>query len=176
LAQVSLQGSDNDVSILDERSVAMARSQPLGVRLLRARAGRSRNTDPLVVGIVGWRSRANEECSIARRKERSPIMLPIPGTSSIEHLEDNVAGASLRLTDGILRKAFGRPRSGGIARLSPDTIGHQSTKGLTRRFLRFSSASFLRRLETWNFAVRSLMFNWTAISLFVRCLKRSWST
>jgi pyridoxine 4-dehydrogenase len=30
---------------------------------------------------------------------RSPIMLPIPGTSSVEHLEQNVAAASLRLTD-----------------------------------------------------------------------------
>jgi pyridoxine 4-dehydrogenase len=30
---------------------------------------------------------------------RSPSMLPIPGTSSIEHLEQNVAAASLRLTD-----------------------------------------------------------------------------
>jgi aryl-alcohol dehydrogenase-like predicted oxidoreductase len=30
---------------------------------------------------------------------RSPIMLPIPGTSSIEHLEQNVASSSLHLTD-----------------------------------------------------------------------------
>jgi aryl-alcohol dehydrogenase-like predicted oxidoreductase len=30
---------------------------------------------------------------------RSPIMLPIPGTSSIEHLEQNVAAASLRLAE-----------------------------------------------------------------------------
>jgi pyridoxine 4-dehydrogenase len=30
---------------------------------------------------------------------RSPLMLPIPGTSSIEHLEQNVAAASLRLAD-----------------------------------------------------------------------------
>jgi pyridoxine 4-dehydrogenase len=29
---------------------------------------------------------------------RSPFMLPIPGTSSIEHLEQNVSAASLRLT------------------------------------------------------------------------------
>ena len=28
-----------------------------------------------------------------------PVMLPIPGTSSIEHLEENVRAASLRLTD-----------------------------------------------------------------------------
>jgi aryl-alcohol dehydrogenase-like predicted oxidoreductase len=26
---------------------------------------------------------------------KSPVMLPIPGTSSIEHLEENVAAASL---------------------------------------------------------------------------------
>jgi aryl-alcohol dehydrogenase-like predicted oxidoreductase len=30
---------------------------------------------------------------------RSPVMLPIPGTSSVEHLEENVAAASLRLTE-----------------------------------------------------------------------------
>ncbi len=29
----------------------------------------------------------------------SPVMLPIPGTSSIEHLEDNVAAAGVELTD-----------------------------------------------------------------------------
>jgi pyridoxine 4-dehydrogenase len=31
--------------------------------------------------------------------KRSPIMLPIPGTSSVEHLEENVAAASLQLGD-----------------------------------------------------------------------------
>lgn len=29
---------------------------------------------------------------------RSPVMLPIPGTSSVDHLEENVAAASLKLT------------------------------------------------------------------------------
>jgi len=29
--------------------------------------------------------------------ERSPVMLPIPGTSSLAHLEENVAAAQLRL-------------------------------------------------------------------------------
>jgi len=29
---------------------------------------------------------------------RSPVMLPIPGTSSIEHLEENVQAASLQLS------------------------------------------------------------------------------
>ena len=30
---------------------------------------------------------------------RSPVMLPIPGTSSVAHLDENVAAASLRLTE-----------------------------------------------------------------------------
>jgi len=30
---------------------------------------------------------------------RSPLMLPIPGTSSVEHLEENIAAATVHLTD-----------------------------------------------------------------------------
>jgi aryl-alcohol dehydrogenase-like predicted oxidoreductase len=30
---------------------------------------------------------------------RSPVMLPIPGTGSVDHLEENVRGADVRLTD-----------------------------------------------------------------------------
>ena len=40
------------------------------------------------------------QIALAWLLRRSPIMLPIPGTSSIEHLEQNVAAASLRLTEG----------------------------------------------------------------------------
>jgi aryl-alcohol dehydrogenase-like predicted oxidoreductase len=29
---------------------------------------------------------------------RSPVMLPIPGTSKVEHLEENIAAAGLKLT------------------------------------------------------------------------------
>jgi pyridoxine 4-dehydrogenase len=39
------------------------------------------------------------QIALAWLLRRSPITLPIPGTSSIEHLEQNVAGASLRLTE-----------------------------------------------------------------------------
>jgi pyridoxine 4-dehydrogenase len=31
--------------------------------------------------------------------KRSPVMLPIPGTGKVKHLEENVAAASIRLTD-----------------------------------------------------------------------------
>ena len=42
---------------------------------------------------------SSTQIALAWLLRRSPIMLPIPGTSSIEHLEQNVAAASLRLTD-----------------------------------------------------------------------------
>jgi aryl-alcohol dehydrogenase-like predicted oxidoreductase len=38
------------------------------------------------------------QVALAWLLQRSPIMLPIPGTSSVEHLEENLAAASLRLT------------------------------------------------------------------------------
>ena len=39
------------------------------------------------------------QIALAWLLQRSPIMLPIPGTSSIAHLEQNVSAASLRLTN-----------------------------------------------------------------------------
>jgi pyridoxine 4-dehydrogenase len=39
------------------------------------------------------------QIALAWLLRRSPIMLPIPGTSSVEHVEQNVAAASLRLTE-----------------------------------------------------------------------------
>jgi aryl-alcohol dehydrogenase-like predicted oxidoreductase len=39
------------------------------------------------------------QIALAWLLRRSPIMLPIPGTSSVQHLEENVAAASLRLPD-----------------------------------------------------------------------------
>jgi pyridoxine 4-dehydrogenase len=35
---------------------------------------------------------------------RSPVMLPIPGTSSVEHLEENVATAGLKVDEGKMRE------------------------------------------------------------------------
>jgi pyridoxine 4-dehydrogenase len=43
--------------------------------------------------------RSPTQIALAWLLRRSPMMLPIPGTSSIEHLEQNVAAASLRLPE-----------------------------------------------------------------------------
>lgn len=39
------------------------------------------------------------QLALAWLLRRSPVMLPIPGTSTVAHLEDNVAAASLQLSD-----------------------------------------------------------------------------
>ncbi|GGF36764.1 aldo/keto reductase [Williamsia phyllosphaerae] len=39
------------------------------------------------------------QLALAWLLKRSPVMLPIPGTSSVEHLEDNLAGATVELSD-----------------------------------------------------------------------------
>jgi aryl-alcohol dehydrogenase-like predicted oxidoreductase len=40
------------------------------------------------------------QLSLAWLLQRSPVMLPIPGTSKIAHLKENIAAASLKLTPG----------------------------------------------------------------------------
>ena len=49
------------------------------------------------------------QIALAWLLHRSPIMLPIPGTSSVEHLEQNVAAASLHLTEEEYRRLSGVP-------------------------------------------------------------------
>ncbi len=48
--------------------------------------------------IAKTHGRSPTQVALAWLLRRSPIMLPIPGTSSLAHLEENVAAASLRLT------------------------------------------------------------------------------
>ena len=49
--------------------------------------------------VAQARNASPTQIALAWLLHRSPIMLPIPGTSSVEHLEQNVAAASLRLSE-----------------------------------------------------------------------------
>jgi pyridoxine 4-dehydrogenase len=49
------------------------------------------------------------QVALAWLLQRSPLMLPIPGTSSIEHLEQNVAAASLHLAEEEYEELSGVP-------------------------------------------------------------------
>src|SRR6202451_521601 len=50
-----------------------------------------------------------KQVALAWLLQRSPIMLPIPGTSSVEHLEENIGGASLKLTREEFEELAGVP-------------------------------------------------------------------
>ena len=51
---------------------------------------------------LGWIAERHEvsvaQLSLAWLLKKSPVMLPIPGTSKVEHLEQNVAAASIKLS------------------------------------------------------------------------------
>ena len=40
------------------------------------------------------------QIALAWMLKRSPVMLPIPGTTQVKHLEENVAAANITLSDG----------------------------------------------------------------------------
>jgi pyridoxine 4-dehydrogenase len=51
-------------------------------------------------GAVARRHQATPaQVALAWLLARSPVLVPIPGTSSVAHLEENLAAAALRLTD-----------------------------------------------------------------------------
>jgi pyridoxine 4-dehydrogenase len=52
-----------------------------------------------VAEIAAAHDATTGQVALAWLLARSPVMLPIPGTGSVEHLEENVAAAELELTD-----------------------------------------------------------------------------
>ena len=50
-------------------------------------------------GLAKQHDASPSQLALAWLLKRSPVMLPIPGTSSVAHLEDNLAGATIQLTD-----------------------------------------------------------------------------
>ncbi len=53
-----------------------------------------------VLDAIARRHRVSPgQIALAWTLKRSPVMLPIPGTSKLEHLEENVAAAALELSD-----------------------------------------------------------------------------
>ena len=81
---------DHVVDYCERNEIAFIPWFPLGAGTvagkLLERIAKTRQVKPIQVALA-WLLR------------RSPIMLPIPGTSSISHLEENVQAASLRLTE-----------------------------------------------------------------------------
>ncbi len=52
----------------------------------------------MLAQIAARQSASVAQLSLAWLLQRSPVMLPIPGTSKVAHLEENVAAANLKLS------------------------------------------------------------------------------
>jgi aryl-alcohol dehydrogenase-like predicted oxidoreductase len=86
--------SDEVLAYCESKAIAFLPWAPLGFGKHAQGDGGSRTLEKVAQrhGItVG-------QAALAWLLERSTVMLPIPGTASIEHLEQNVAAASLRLS------------------------------------------------------------------------------
>ncbi len=55
--------------------------------------------NPAIAAVARRHNATVPQIAIAWLLRRSPVMLPIPGTSRVKHLEENVAAAAIRLSD-----------------------------------------------------------------------------
>jgi aryl-alcohol dehydrogenase-like predicted oxidoreductase len=96
---VSVQNQFNLTSRNSEPEVATCEQRGLAFIAYRPLAGGSvAQTEGELARIAEARGATNAQVALAWLLQRSPSMLPIPGTSSIPHLEENVAAARLHLS------------------------------------------------------------------------------
>jgi pyridoxine 4-dehydrogenase len=74
-------------------------------------AGRvSRSVSPISRIAARWKATPSQ-LALAWLLARSPVMLPIPGTSKVEHLEENVAAAELKIDANTMQELDGLARA-----------------------------------------------------------------
>jgi aryl-alcohol dehydrogenase-like predicted oxidoreductase len=81
---------DSLVDFCEQKKIAFIPWFPLG-------AGKAAHQ--ALSGVAKAHKAEPLQIALAWLLQRSPVMIPIPGTSSVEHLEENIASASIRLTD-----------------------------------------------------------------------------
>ena len=84
-------GSDPVVDYCAREGIAFLPWYPLGAGSLDAVPG--------LAGVAARRGATPMQVALAWLLARVPVMLPIPGTASLAHLEENVAAGAFRLTD-----------------------------------------------------------------------------
>jgi len=67
-------------------------------------AGQLSGGDSAVGNVAAQLKATPSQVALAWLLARSPVILPIPGTSSIEHLEENVAAAGLKIDEDTMRE------------------------------------------------------------------------
>ncbi|MBV9951214.1 MAG: aldo/keto reductase [Acidimicrobiia bacterium] len=88
--------SDDVLARTEERGIAFIPWAPIG--------GHEPGEGDALAAVADRHGVSPVQVAIAWLLARSSQMLPIPGTGSVEHLEDNVAAANLQLTDEDLQE------------------------------------------------------------------------
>jgi pyridoxine 4-dehydrogenase len=84
--------SEGVLEACEREGIAFLPWFPLGLGDLTRGGGR-------LADLAASRGASQAQIALAWLLRRSPVMLPIPGTASLEHVEENVAAAALELTD-----------------------------------------------------------------------------
>jgi len=84
--------SEDVVDVCEREGLVFLAWQPLD---LGALAG----AEPKLARVAAARRATAAQLALAWLIDRSPLIVPIPGTTSLAHLEENIAAANLRLTD-----------------------------------------------------------------------------
>ncbi len=93
--------SEDVLGICSAEAIAFLPWAPLAGR--EREAGRSRSVEALG-DVARARGITEVQAALAWLLARSPVIIPIPGTSSKAHLEENVAAAAVRLTPEELKR------------------------------------------------------------------------
>jgi aryl-alcohol dehydrogenase-like predicted oxidoreductase len=97
---VSVQNQYNLVNRAAESALEYCEQESLGFIPWFPLANRElAKTEGPLAALAAETSATPTQLALAWLLWRSPVILPIPGTSSLEHLEQNVGAATLQLTD-----------------------------------------------------------------------------
>jgi pyridoxine 4-dehydrogenase len=89
---LSDRGSEDVLKYCEQENIAFIPWFPLA-------AGKLSKEQKLVQRVAGEQKASPSQIALAWLLARSPVILPIPGTSSVEHLEENVAAAGVKLDE-----------------------------------------------------------------------------
>jgi pyridoxine 4-dehydrogenase len=89
---VTDRGSEDVLNYCEQQKIAFIPWYPLA-------AGRLAGPDSPIGRVAKQLNATPSQVAIAWLLKRSPVMLPIPGTSKVKHLEENVAAAGMQIDD-----------------------------------------------------------------------------
>ncbi len=94
---LSDRGSEDALEYCEQEQIGFIPWFPLA-------AGRLSGADSPVSRVAAKLKATPSQVALAWLLSRSPVILPIPGTSSVEHLEENVVAAALKIEENEMRE------------------------------------------------------------------------